>query len=117
MGGSGSNNGGGWDTGIFIESQNCGGQFRFRVLISSGRESVVWNTCMLGDEVMITTTTDAIPRMAVEIVAKSFEIGVVPPGSSGLIQCIKEGWQYTGTITAKTGSVVTPVIEVTVKGE
>lgn len=113
MGGSGTGGGGG----IWVDNDRCGGEFPFLVTISLGDMKKVWSSCSVGDGVVVQSTNDTIPRMLVVREHDGFVIGVVPPSSSGLLICIKNGWTYRGKIIEKGGNEHNPKVKVIVKGD
>lgn len=116
MGGSGHGGGGGGG-GIWVDNDNCGGEFAFWATVSAADMEAVWDACIVGDLVVIQSSNDTIPRMHIIRELDGFIIGVVPASAAGLFNCIISGWTYRGKVIVKIGNEHNPRIKVTVKGE
>lgn len=117
MGGSGSTFG---SVGITVEKDRCGEDFYFHVVIITNTEQSVWNHCKENDDVYIKINqmpSEFLPRLEVRRMLDDFVIGLVPATSTGIINCIKAGWNYPGTIQKKSGTQFAPEIFIHVKGD
>ncbi|SHJ57050.1 hypothetical protein SAMN05444401_3322 [Clostridium amylolyticum] len=105
-------------SGGVAQSNYCGGEYEFGVVINDSVEQVesIWNEVREGDCIQVILIEETLPRLEIRRVSDNFFIGYLPIRLVNLINCIKEGWRYDGYIVNISGNRYSPEIDVKIEG-
>lgn len=78
------------------KGSSCDDSFEFRIILNNN-ESII-SDLSVEDDIMLNLIEGSLPRLEVVTIKDGLSIGLAPPTLSKLISCIKNGWEYHGTI-------------------
>ncbi|MGE7273608.1 hypothetical protein ACQKK5_19355 [Brevibacillus panacihumi] len=94
----------------------CGDTLIIPLIVNQNQNSI-WSNTALNDDVYINLNKETtLPIIQVLKMTDNSLVGVAPPSYGWVINCIESGWQYSGRIIIKEGTVYDPRITVQLNG-